>query len=51
MSGGTIGKISTLLNMASIFAIKNKIEQITKQTLEESGYIGLHLRKQAAARI
>ncbi|MDR0236524.1 TniB family NTP-binding protein [Acinetobacter sp.] len=51
MSGGTIGEISTLLNMASIFAIKNKIEQITKQTLEESGYIGPHLRKQAAARI
>ena len=31
--------------------LKNKIEQITKQTLEESGYIGPHLRKQAAARV
>ncbi|MEF3820886.1 TniB family NTP-binding protein [Acinetobacter baumannii] len=51
MSGGTIGEISTLLNMASKFAIKNKIEKITKEVIEESGYIGPHLRKQMAARI
>jgi hypothetical protein len=49
MSSGTIGEMSTLLNMAAIHAIKTGEERITVSTLEGCQYVPPTQRKQAAA--
>lgn len=49
MSSGTIGEMSTLLNMAAIHAIKTGEERITVSTLEGCQYVPPAQRKQAAA--
>lgn len=49
LCGGTIGEMSTLLNLAAIHAIKNGEERITLEVLDACGYIAPSMRKQAAA--
>jgi hypothetical protein len=49
LCGGTIGEMSTLLNLASIHAIKTGEERITLDVLEACGYVPPSMRKQAAA--
>ncbi|MFG0232931.1 TniB family NTP-binding protein [Achromobacter sp. 413638] len=49
MSSGTIGEMSTLLNMAAIHAIKVGEERITVSMLENCGYVPPTQRKQVAA--
>ncbi|WP_153114980.1 TniB family NTP-binding protein [Rhodocyclus tenuis] len=49
MSSGTIGEMSTLLNMAAIHAIKAGEERITVSMLERCGYVPPTQRKQVAA--
>lgn len=51
MSGGTIGELSQLLNQASIWAIKQKTEQINFIALERCGYVRPADRKSIIARI
>jgi len=48
-AGGTIGEMSTLLNMAAIHAIETGEERITAEILEGCGYISPVQRKQAAS--
>lgn len=49
LSGGTIGEISTLLNMAAIHAIKTGVEQITIDVIVACGYVSPSQRRQIAA--
>jgi hypothetical protein len=51
MSEGTIGEISNLLNMAASYAIRQKIEQITSDVLNDCGYVAPSDRTQLAARV
>lgn len=48
-SGGTIGEISTLLNMAAVQAITSGEERITEAGLATCGYVSPSQRRQAAA--
>ncbi|ANH74404.1 bacterial TniB family protein [Ralstonia insidiosa] len=48
-AGGTIGEMSTLLNMAAIHAIETGEERITAEILEGCGYASPVQRKQAAS--
>ncbi|MET2530381.1 TniB family NTP-binding protein [Ralstonia pseudosolanacearum] len=49
IAGGTIGEMSTLLNMAAIRAIETGEECITAEMLEGCGYVSPVQRKQAAS--
>jgi len=49
LTGGTIGEISSLLNLAAVHAIKTCEEQITIETLDVCGYTPPSKRKLAAA--
>ena len=51
LSGGTIGEISTLINMGAEYAIKKGIEKVTYDVLVKCGYIPPEDRKKVAARI
>lgn len=51
LSSGTIGEVSTLLNQAAIYSIKNKVERITLETIKYCGYVSPLDRKQAASRL
>jgi len=51
MSEGTIGELSTLLNMAASFAIRQGSERITADELNACGYVSPSDRTQMAARI
>jgi hypothetical protein len=48
LCGGTIGEMSTLLNLAAIHSIKNGEERITLESLDACGYVAPSMRKQAA---
>ncbi|MDO9268862.1 MAG: TniB family NTP-binding protein [Methylobacter sp.] len=51
MCEGTIGELSSLLNMAAIYAIRNGHEQITADILNACGYVSPSDRTQQAARV
>jgi hypothetical protein len=44
-SGGLIGEIATLVNRASIYAIKERKERITVSMLDQCGYVPVYKRK------
>jgi hypothetical protein len=48
LSGGTIGKISTLLHRAALRAIDRGIERITAAELDACGYVSPSERRQVA---
>lgn len=50
MSEGTIGEISNLLNLATIYAIRNKTECIGSDVLNACGYVAPSDRTRQAAR-
>jgi len=51
LSEGTIGETSTLINMATEYAIHSGVERITPDILRGCGYISPHDRKKIAAKI
>ena len=51
MSEGTIGELSSLLNLATIHAIRNAHEQITVEVLNACGYVSPGDRTKLAARV
>lgn len=51
LSEGTIGEVSTLINMAAEHAIHTGTEQITADILRTCGYISPYDRKKVAAKI
>ncbi|HIM96916.1 MAG TPA: transposase [Gammaproteobacteria bacterium] len=51
LSEGTIGEVSTLINMAAEHAIRSGTEQITADLLRTCGYISPYDRKKVAAKI
>lgn len=51
MCEGIIGELSSLLNMAAIYAIRNGHEQITADILNACGYVPPSDRTQQAARV
>jgi hypothetical protein len=51
LSEGTIGEVSTLVNMAAEYAIRSGTEQITQDILRRCGYISPYDRKKVAAKI
>lgn len=51
VSSGTIGEMSTLLNLAAIHAIKTGVERITLDVLNSCGYVSPPMRKLAAATV
>ncbi|SHN23205.1 TniB protein [Pseudomonas asturiensis] len=51
MSEGTIGELSTLLNLASIHAIRGGQEKITAEILNVCGYVSPSERTKQAARV
>lgn len=51
LATGTIGEMSTMLNMAAIHAIKTGEERITAEVLGACGYVSPAMRKQVAAQL
>ncbi|XZG70527.1 TniB family NTP-binding protein [Chitinibacteraceae bacterium HSL-7] len=51
MTGGTIGELSRLLNLAAICAIKSKSERIDMAMLDACGYVPPAERRAAVARV
>lgn len=51
MSEGTIGELSTLLNLAATYAIRQGHEQITAEMLNACGYVSPSDRTRQAARV
>lgn len=51
MCEGTIGELSSLLNIAAIYAIRNGHEEITADILNACGYVSPSDRTQQAARV
>lgn len=50
-SSGTLGEISTLINSAAIYALKNGKENITTEAIKQCGYLSPEERKYAAAKL
>jgi len=51
MSEGSIGEVSTLLNSATIYAVRQGEEKITEDVLNDCGYIAPDDRKEYASRV